>query len=124
VTPTPEAVALIRDALVDAGLSNPHDSWRCEYPNHGEPICDLTSEAANVLAHPPLAAALELGVAWQAVVAALPEHARGPALYSVWLTGRTSWAAEAYGTDTTYVGAPTPVDALRALTAKLLEAKP
>jgi len=117
MTPTPEAVALLAEAIrawQDPEGREVHDR-----------DCGCGIEAQGMLlAYPPLAAALDVGIAWQDAMDALPEYARGPALYPVWSAGRTSWSAEAYGPDTWYVRAPTPVDALRALTAKLLEAKP
>ena len=115
--PAPEAVALLAEAI---------QKWQDpEGREVHDRDCGCGIEAQGMLlAYPPLAATLETGVAWQAAIDALPG--------GWWLSGvdqvypaRPEWTATAYSRDDhRRAEGSTPADALRALTAKLLEAKP
>ena len=86
---------------------------------------DLDTAAVILAASPRLAAALELGLAWQDAVDALPEGWRGPTTD----IGYDDYSAEAwppvdadFGEQDPIEGrAPTPTEALRALAARLRE---
>lgn len=124
MTPREKAQELLAEALHATTCPKHIGSPLRHTAEFGEGYWPCRQDAAAILlAHPALAAALELGVAWQMAEAALPE---GWAINLVWGTITTErWGVNAgpFPAKPGYVGrtagGATPAEAIAALAAAL-----